>query len=196
MTPTKDREDSRWFAVDFANTTACPACQGSDVLVSEKDARAWARKRGLTDLGPIRSPELPALRRFRGDLVRLFGAVADGTSPSDDAIAAINRAAVRSSMVPQLRRSSRSWVVEQSRIGRGGSARVTARAARSAMELLAGTPPARIRRCLGPGCLHFLVAPTKSQRWCSPTGCGNRVRVQRHYRKVRDLRQRTAKRAQ
>ncbi len=50
-------------------------------------------------------------------------------------------------------------------------------------ELLARTPPERVRGCAGPGRGWFFLDRTRAgtRRWCSSDGCGNRDRVRRHY---------------
>jgi len=191
----KQAEEGRWFAVDFANTTACPACQGTDAFASLPDARAWVRRRAPTEVGPLRASDLPTLRRFRDQLVRLFDAVADGSAPPSSALTSLNRAARIALPHPELIRTVHGCEVVERGVEERLPRRLTALAARSVMGLLHGPSPERIRRCLGPGCVHFLVAPTASQRWCSPTGCGNRARVQRHYRKLRARRDRRKGRA-
>jgi predicted RNA-binding Zn ribbon-like protein len=53
---------------------------------------------------------------------------------------------------------------------------------RSAIDYLGGTD--RVRRCENPRCiLYFLETPrTRRRRWCSMSGCGNRMKAARHYR--------------
>lgn len=178
-------EGTRWFAVDFANTTACPACQGRDALASARGAREWARRNLPGEPLRVTGRELAALRRFRAQLVELLNAVAEGASPPAGALASVNRAAARAAPYPQLQWTRHGWLVEERGGARPASRRLTGLASRSVMDLLGGPGPTPIRRCSGVGCVHFLVAPTNSQLWCSPTGCGNRARVQRHYRKLR-----------
>jgi len=183
-------EGGRWFALDFANTTTCPACQGTDAFANLRDARAWTRRNSPAEMGHLRANELAMLRRFRDQLVALLDSVADGSDPPSGALSSLNQAAGTPLPHPQLIRTSYGWKVGE-RGGEGrASLRLSALAARSVMDLLRGPSPEKIRRCLGPGCVHFLVDPMESQRWCSPTGCGNRARVQRHYRKLRARRQR------
>jgi len=177
--------DIRWLAVDFANTTACPACQAEDALATTRAARQWVRRRLPGASGRLSAPELLSLREFRDQLVELFDAVARRRPPTRATVAAINRAASGARPYPQLVWTARGWVVAHQGGDRRSARRLSTLVAHSAIDLLGVPRAAPIRQCSGTGCVHFLVAPTRAQRWCSPTGCGNRARVQRHYRKVR-----------
>lgn len=185
MRNSKGARVDRWFAVDLANTTSCPACQGPDALASASEVRRWIERKMPERRMPVRAGDLAVLRRFRGHVRHLLAAIADGTAPSRASVDAINRASRISRPHRELRWSTRGWRV----MDRGGepavSHQLTSLAAQSLIDLISEPPQRPIRRCEGPGCVHFLVAPTQQQRWCSPTGCGNRVRVQRHYRKLR-----------
>ena len=178
-------EDDRWFAIDLANTVACPSCQGPDPLASYVGARKWIERKRPELRHRLRPDELALLRRFRSDVRQLLSVAVEGTTPSRAAMDAINRAVRAPRPHPELRWSRRGWRAEY----RGGTTavyrQITSLAARSLIDLLSEAPRSCVRRCEGPGCVHFLVDPTKQQRWCSPSGCGNRVRVQRHYRKLR-----------
>jgi len=181
-------ERAHWFALHLANSTGCAACRGGDALVSVTEARRWVRRRLPGETAPRDREELNSLRRFRTQLRQLFQNAADGVPPARASLVAVNQAAASLASHPELRWSRGHWKVEQE----GGEGvvlhRLEALAARSAIELVAGPRPTTIRRCDGPGCAHFLAARTRQQRWCSSSGCGNRVRVQRHYQKLRSLR--------
>lgn len=195
MTRSKAAETTRSvppsLAVDLANTVACPGCRGGDALRSTEEARRWIRRKlpgGRTRVDP---DDLRALREFRDELRQLLQAEADHARPPPSALAAINRAVAHSPPGARLRWVRGTWVATEWRDGRSARERLTGRAARSVIDLLGRAHPPLVRRCQGPGCIHFLVARRSQQRWCSPTGCGNRARVQRHYRKHRSrLRQR------
>ncbi len=59
--------------------------------------------------------------------------------------------------------------------------------AQSASDLLCHGDLALVRRCANPGCGAFFYDTSKNhtRRWCSTTGCGNRMRVAAHYRRSR-----------
>jgi predicted RNA-binding Zn ribbon-like protein len=53
---------------------------------------------------------------------------------------------------------------------------------RSAIDFLAGPDRARLRACPAARCVKYFLQDDPRQTWCSPS-CGNRERVNRHYRK-------------
>jgi predicted RNA-binding Zn ribbon-like protein len=181
--PTANAKVDR-LAVDFANTVACPGCRGADAFGSAQEARRWIRRKLPGTGAPVGPSDVRALRRFRDEVRRVLQATVDSTQPPLSAVETINRAATRSPSRWALRWTPGHWSVEERGTELAGAQRVISLTARSLIDLL-GKAPAPVRRCEGPGCIHFLVAHRSQQRWCSPTGCGNRARVQRHYRKVR-----------
>jgi predicted RNA-binding Zn ribbon-like protein len=176
------RRARRSLAIDLANTVACRGCRGGDALASVGDATRWlrtnlpGRKSGLTpaDLAP--------LRRFRAELREVISAAVDRTRPPPSCLVAVNRAAGRAPA--RLLWNPRGWSVTEDLEMSSTREQVMVLSARDAVGLLGRTSPLPVRRCEGPECIHFLLARTGRQKWCSPTGCGNRVRVQRHYQKI------------
>ncbi len=173
------------LVVDFANTVACPGCRGGDAFASAAEASQWMRRKLPDGRSRLNPGDARALVRFRGDIRRVLQAAVDGTRPSASAVEAINRAATRSPSVLALRWTRARWGVDERGTERSESRRLIALTARSAIQLIGRARPIPVRKCEGPGCVHFLLAHRSQQRWCSPTGCGNRARVQRHYRKTR-----------
>ena len=57
----------------------------------------------------------------------------------------------------------------------------------SAVELLTSPELARVRECEGRGCgwLFLDQSRSRTRRWCSASGCGNRERVRRYYARTR-----------
>lgn len=53
---------------------------------------------------------------------------------------------------------------------------------RSAIDFLAGPDRTRLRACPAARCVKYFLQDDPRQTWCSPA-CGNRERVNRHYRK-------------
>lgn len=58
-----------------------------------------------------------------------------------------------------------------------------------AIDLLVNPSVRKIRRCDGPGCRLMFLPAHPGRRWCSPSLCGNRVRVARYYQRHKDPRQ-------
>jgi predicted RNA-binding Zn ribbon-like protein len=57
----------------------------------------------------------------------------------------------------------------------------------SAVELLTSPELARVHECEGRGCgwLFLDESRSRTRRWCSAAGCGNRERVRRYYERAR-----------
>ena len=78
----------------------------------------------------------------------------------------------------ELLPSDRDWKVEF--VAReGGLEWLLAAVARSAAEMIAEGPQARLRLCANPRCGLFFydTSRTRRRRWCSMTVCGNRSKV-------------------
>jgi predicted RNA-binding Zn ribbon-like protein len=54
--------------------------------------------------------------------------------------------------------------------------------AHQAVELIGGDRRRQLRACQGPNCWLFFLKHHSRREWCSAP-CGNRARVQRHYRR-------------
>jgi len=174
---------SRW-AIDFANGVACPGCRGGDALASLKELRAWARRHAVARAEDLSSSDLSVLRRFRSAVRQALEARVGRRRPTPLVLELINRSAADAPELVRVSWHRGVWTAVASQSPTTAVRQLKSVIARSAVELLSGVDSRHLRRCAGPGCIHFLVASRPAQRWCSPTGCGNRARVQRHYRKV------------
>ncbi|HZX03334.1 CGNR zinc finger domain-containing protein [Kribbella sp.] len=156
-----------------------------------------------TDLGrflhPIRAEILPNLDASRAwcELVRMRRAVralfaravapgapskvdADRLMELDDALRMVNDAAGRLGTTrlewvdePRLRWAYQTEDPVELLAGAVG---------RSAIEFLSGPDRERLRACPAARCVKYFLQDDPRQTWCSPA-CGNRERVNRHYRK-------------
>jgi predicted RNA-binding Zn ribbon-like protein len=66
--------------------------------------------------------------------------------------------------------------------------RLLAPLADSASELLCGGDPSRVHRCGNPKCVLYFYDTTRNRRrlFCSPAGCGNRVKAAARYRRSKE----------
>ncbi|MFD3403758.1 CGNR zinc finger domain-containing protein [Kribbella sp. NPDC058693] len=64
----------------------------------------------------------------------------------------------------------------------GGTADLAGAVGRSAIEFLTGPDRGRLRACPAARCVKYFLQEDPRQLWCSAS-CGNRERVNRHYRK-------------
>ncbi|MDE1819774.1 MAG: ABATE domain-containing protein [Euryarchaeota archaeon] len=187
----KDRRSStRTFpkgrlALDFANTAACPGCRVGDGLASSATFRRWTRDHQELAAPPNLDRELPHLRELRAALVSLFRSQAHGGRPSATALRTVNATAIRSEQRRVLGWQRGGWALVDVDRPTPPAARVAGSLARDAIALLASPARSKLQACRGTDCVHFLLARTQTQMWCSASGCGNRARVARHYRRTR-----------
>lgn len=176
---------SSTLSVDFANTVACEACRSSDALASSESFLRWNRAHtGLPRLS-VSDVVLRDLTALRRDLRAAFECHVQGSAPRPALLRRINRWLGGSSTRLRAGFSAGRWHFEEvPEVVRPGQ-RWRSDMAHAAASLLAGPLSSRLRKCQAPGCAHFLVGRKSGQLWCSPTGCGNRVRVARHYQKKR-----------
>lgn len=171
--------------VDFANTIACPGCRAGDALESEASAHRWLRAHPDLPALSNGSLNLAELRRLRGSVRDLLYATIRRTRPGLRSLATVNTAAAGGLSWSTLEWRRGQWqIIARIRPG-NGTGPLAGTLARSVVALLGGPGRKKLRACQGPGCVHLLFVRTRQQLWCSPTGCGNRVRVARHWRKVR-----------
>ena len=172
------------FAVDFVNTAACAACHTGDGLASSEVFALWNRAHpGLPEIA-VSGPVLGELRSLRDDLRELLERQALGKPPASEALARFNRRLRNVSTHLRARYSDGRWQFE----GVPDAASLTEQwlweMTCAVADLLAGPFAAKLRKCQAPRCGHFLVSRVQGQLWCSPTGCGNRVRVTRHRQRI------------
>ena len=173
------------LALSFANTVACPECRVGDALASPRSFRAWLQAAHGLESDPLPLKALEDLRKFREELREILGARARNAPIPPSALRSLNEAARFSPVVPQLVSAGKGLRWAWSDPG-PLALRWTGAVARSAVLLLGGEEPRKLKRCGMSTCLHFLLARSRNQRWCSSTGCGNRARVARHYRRTHD----------
>ncbi|MGW6200508.1 CGNR zinc finger domain-containing protein [Kribbella sp. NPDC055110] len=176
----------------------------TDLLSTREDAAAWLTDHKQLvahvlrcDLGrfvyPNRQeilPNLEELLRMRRAVRALFArAVAPG-EPSkadagqlmkvEDALRVVNEAADR------LGTTHLEWaeepVLRWACLTEDPVALLIGAVGRSAIDFLAGPDRARLRACPAARCVKYFLQDDPRQTWCSPA-CGNRERVNRHYRK-------------
>ena len=129
--------------------------------------------------------DMATLRTFRKSLMNILCAAVRGTFPSARSLGLLNTAIHRSVLHRGLAWEKGAWVLRVSNDARSPMEQCKTAVARSAVELLVGPSQSKLRVCKGAGCAHFLLTRTRTQIWCSSTGCGNRARVSRHYWKER-----------
>ncbi|RZU18771.1 CGNR zinc finger protein [Kribbella rubisoli] len=103
---------------------------------------------------------------------------ADRLMDADVAVRAVNRAAER------LGARELEWPADEAPVLRwaGRTDDLIAAVGRSAIDFLTGPDQKRLRACPAARCVKYFLQDDPRQMWCSAS-CGNRERVNRHYRK-------------
>lgn len=174
------------LAVDFANTVACKACHSSDSIATSESFVRWNRAHPqLPEIGTS-----PAVRGrlvgFRRDIRMLLERQDAGGSPDPVSLARMNHI-LRGTRTHLLAGFDQGhWrfeeVPEHLTPTQGWMWTVT----RAIADLLGGEQVGKLLKCQAPTCDHFVVRRMRDQLWCSPA-CGNRIRVARHYARVRRM---------
>jgi predicted RNA-binding Zn ribbon-like protein len=171
------------MAVDFANTRACPACRAEDPLDSAKTWHQWRTTHGVRATPRFSRAEREQLSRFREDICIALDCAIDGCRPAAALLGRFQRALEDGRLQARVGWTTGRWRYVEAVEARGPVEWWRAVVTRSAIDLLQGPGVKRLRHCQGLGCRHYLIARRTGQLWCSPTGCGNRARVARHYRR-------------
>jgi predicted RNA-binding Zn ribbon-like protein len=196
--------------VELMNTVWADRDRVHDALADPAEALAWLRAAATrTELpaGDISAPTRAAeartligdLRDLRDALRRLAADVTDDprpdrrpvSRPAADraavvsraaAVSTINRVAAVAPAWPELSWPADGPATRQVRTRSPATQALLSLIASQAVALFtaAGQPP--LRACLAPGCVLFFVQHHPRREWCS-SGCGNRARVARHYRR-------------
>jgi predicted RNA-binding Zn ribbon-like protein len=169
-------------ALDFLNTEAVIDGQPADLLQDEHDLQRWLAEAGLGRAAATKN-QLRETKALRAELRRLFLRLAAGERLRAADLAAINESlggtACRLEVElrdgrPRLRTTA-------------GNATPAFLVAKAAAEFLSSADLSRIRRCEGHGCILVFYDTTRSRtrRWCSMAGCGNRAKAAAHYERIK-----------
>ncbi|MDT5391470.1 MAG: hypothetical protein QOE04_5111 [Mycobacterium sp.] len=155
-----------WQAVlvDLLNTTPVVDGEATDLLVDDSAARSW-----LLAHGGARTDDLDELRRVRDELQRVVW------GESAPAALAPYLSGVR--QVPHLDTDGLTWSFD----GVDWAAHVVL-----AWGAVESEAPGRLRPCANDECRLFLLDRSRggTARWCSMSGCGNRMKARRHYHRT------------
>jgi len=145
----------------------------------------WCVEGGFLPLSPrISVAELASARLLREAIYRAACAVRQAHKPLSEDVATINIWATRGTLVPVLTSDGRSadWKSERT------LSPVLATIARDAIDMLTGTPAARIKLCADSTCRGLFVDESRpgKRRWCSMNFCGNRAKSRTFARRHRE----------
>jgi predicted RNA-binding Zn ribbon-like protein len=183
------------WPVELMNTVWADRHGVHDTLDDPEEARTWLAAAAAGIGGPAPdvldgTDPLPSLRTLRDALRRLAAQLsADprtaATSPTPDADRAIADLDLIAAAVPtwsSLHREEDGRLVRATRTGGPPALAVVSLLAEQGVELFAGPQAQDLRACEAPGCVLYFVKAHPRREWCS-SGCGNRARVARHYRR-------------
>ena len=150
--------------LDLLNTTPLVEGRTDDQLADPATARKWLRAHAA---GP--GEQITAIRAVRDDLQRVVRGQADA--------AVLRRHLVDVRQVPDVGPDGIVWSLDAD-----WPARVVL-----AWGQLQRAMPGRLRPCANDECQLFLIDHSRAgtARWCSMSGCGNRMKARRHYRRTR-----------
>ncbi len=188
------------LALDFANTVSYrPTENRKERLGEYRDLVAFGQQTGTlpartvsrlcAKAGEAPGPCQRALEkviRLREALFEIFSALAEHRAIPGDALALLNAAleesAAHGRIVHTSRRFAWQWIGTENYLDS-----VLWPVARAAAELLTSEEIANLRICASDKCAWLFLDQTKNhrRRWCDMKTCGNRVKAQRHYQRVR-----------
>jgi predicted RNA-binding Zn ribbon-like protein len=154
-----------WQAVllDLLNTTPVIDGQMVDQLADAAAARTWLRAHGAG------SEDVGVARTVRDDLQRVVRMDVDAS--------VLRRYLTDVRQVPDIGADGLAWSLEAD-----WPAHLVL-----AWGELEGDMPGRLRPCANEACRLFLIDRSRAgtARWCSMSGCGNRMKARRHYSRTR-----------
>lgn len=175
------------LVLDLVNTRTADG----DLLTAPADLGRWltleaerfpeAAELAGADLG---TDDVAAVREVRAHAANAVEAARHAEAPSAADLDALTRAQRAAPAVLELAWDGAAVTATRRRAGPPGR-RLAAWLAEAAAEFLADPAVSRVRRCAADDCVLLFLPAHPRRRWCSPTRCGNRVRVARHYRRHR-----------
>jgi predicted RNA-binding Zn ribbon-like protein len=173
------------LALDLTWTVRFRAVLPTELLAAPDDLCRWLNAVGLPAPDEARPRDLRDARDLREAIHRAATDLIDGTAidPADRAL--LNRWAALPAPYPML--DDDGTVQAVSPPGKEVAGALSA-IARDAIELFAGQPDGRLRRCEGPHCslLFHDASRPGSRRWCSTERCGNKVNTTSYRQRRRD----------
>ena len=190
------------LCLDFVNTRVAEDGRLVDLLGEPSDLRRWLSQAGVFggeeaegasegwDGDPRARRVFGRALALREDLRGIVEAISDGESVRQGAIEEVNALLRARTVYPQIERTPTGFQ-KRFRAVRDEPLGALVPIAESAADLLAEGDPSLLKKCENPNCvLHFYdTSKNHARRWCSMSGCGNRMKAQAHYRR----RQRSAR---
>ncbi|MEU3274890.1 ABATE domain-containing protein [Saccharomonospora sp. NPDC006951] len=177
------------LALDFVNTVPETPDGPIDLLATRAQLRTWLDceagrfpELGGIDVSGVSSADMAVLHTLRGHVAAAIESARGGAVPKARALSGINAALRGAPKVGELVVREGNLRALERRQGSAASA-IAARIAEAAAELLTSPGVTKIRQCDASFCVLLFLPAHPRRRWCSPTLCGNRVRVARYYQR-------------
>lgn len=173
------------LALDLVNTRAETPRGPLDLVATTEGLRSWlelqeeripealATPQGLTE------GHVAAVHAVRDHITTAIGYARHGQAPPAGVLHGINRAQRAAPATQVLSWNGATVVASTHRSGELGT-RLAAHLAAAAADLLTSPEVTHIRACQARDCIMLFLPAHPRRRWCSPTRCGNRIRVARH----------------
>jgi predicted RNA-binding Zn ribbon-like protein len=176
-------------ALALVNTEHMRAGRPVDDLADPEALRAWFVARDLVEQPErlvVRPRDLEATRQLRAAVRALLVARIDDVPPVQTAVSVVNDRAAAAPLVASVewRHGDAPRSVVRAMV-RSGVPCALATVAADAIDLVCGPRAPALLACAAPGCIRLLVRDHARRQWCS-TGCGDRVRASRYYRRHRE----------
>lgn len=128
-----------------------------------------------------------AVLEVRDQSATVIEQVRHGDRPSERDLRGLNEVMNAAPVVTELTRSGGALRVVSRRNG-DPDLHVAAELAESVAALLADPAVRTVRQCAASFCILLFLPAHPRRRWCSPTICGNRVRVGRYHQRLKEAR--------
>lgn len=175
------------LALDLVNTRPTGAHGRVDLLATPRQLSDWLalerdRLRGeVRDSAPTRA-DLGPVHAVRAHTEAAVRALLDRAEPPASALRGLTDAQRAAPPVRELAWNGTAVTAVSRRDGPLGI-RIAALLAEAAAEVLSAPAIGGLKECEADDCVLVFLPSHPRRRWCSPTRCGNRTRVARHYRR-------------
>lgn len=164
------------LAIDLINTRTWSA----DLLSLPGQLDDWVALQHALEHLAGRHHDLAAVRSVRDHAASALARVREDRPPRPADRAALHDAQRAAPAITLLRTHDGLVSAQPGRLG-PEKLHLAGALAQAACELLADPSVATIRECAAGDCVMLFRAPNPRRIWCSPSRCGNRTRVARHY---------------
>ena len=159
-------------ALDFAATLRARRSTRFEMFVTPDRLNAWYLESGLVDtITDGKDDDVREATAVREAIYRLVTDRRLGEEFDQEALAAVNAAARRTPVTPQLTATGR--------LTEATPEQALATVARQAVELLSGPDVPLMKECGNPECTRVYIDRSRGMRrqWCGMESCGNKIKA-------------------